>query len=265
MNAKKLAVILAILVVILTILLVAALVLVWQFRPKDGSDDGPNVVSEPTQTTQKVPDTQSSILLNDKDSLDQALTVRTLTLPGADFFGMASAEYHRTNLRSASIAIPKEELSTYGNFSFVTMDWEKEFGGRPWVEYALTVFNLMLREKILTKAKPIVEVQNLQIPLCETIECQLAGRAKWRLLFPVLPDVQQVNPPLILEQLPEQKAAFLGELLATEEELNALEPKLKPFMREDGTAHVLLRLQSSEVETWRTDGELKLQALVLND
>ncbi|HHW97124.1 MAG TPA: hypothetical protein GX737_07915 [Oligoflexales bacterium] len=60
MNAKKLAVILAILVV-------TALVLVWQFRPKDNSDDVPDVASEPTQITQEEPDTQSSILLNDKD------------------------------------------------------------------------------------------------------------------------------------------------------------------------------------------------------
>ncbi|HQC45892.1 MAG TPA: hypothetical protein PLC97_11830 [Myxococcota bacterium] len=258
MNAKKLAVILAILVV-------TALVLVWQFRPKDNSDDVPDVASEPTQITQEEPDTQSSILLNDKDSMDQVLAVRTLNPPSADFFGMTSTEYHRTSLRSTSIAITKEDLSTYGDFSFVTMDWERDFGGRAWAEYALTVFNLMLREKILTKAKPIIEVQNLQFPLCETPECQLEGPTKWRLLFPVLPDVQQVNPPLVLEQLPKRNATFLGELPATEEDIKALEPKLKPFMREDGTAHVLLRLQSSEIETWRTDDELKLQALVLHD
>lgn len=258
MNAKKLTVILAILVLV-------ALVLVWQFRPKDNSNDGPSVASEPTQTTQEEPDTQSSILLNDKDSLDQTPTVRTLNPPSADFFGMTSADYHRMSLRSTSIAIPRDELTTYGDFAYVTMDWEKEFGGRPWAEYSLTVFNLMLRDKILTKAMPIIEVQNLRLPLCETLECQLEGPTKWRILFPVLPDIQQVDPPLILEQLPEHKAAFLGEILATEEEINALEPKLKPFMRGDGTAHVLLRLQSSEVETWRTDGELKLQAIVLND
>lgn len=182
---------------------------------------------------------------------------RSLTLRHADYYGLTPEEFHRVRLASLTLgATPKGEgPQPYPGFKFVTLRWRKDFEAQAAAHGAREVFALLLQQRILTEALPIIELEHFPLPMCDQGLCLRDGPFRWRVLIPVMPETTKVEPPLVLGTFPNGSVAALVDTQLNHQSFADLERLTASHAPNRQAHHLLFRMKDRQLQDWGDSGD----------
>lgn len=192
-----------------------------------------------------------------QDWEDSDVLPRDLTVRQADYYGLTPEEFHRIRLASLALgALPRGEGAlTYPGFKYVTLRWRKDFEAQATAHGAREVFALLLQQRILTEALPIIELEHLPLPMCDGGACLQDSSFRWRLLIPVMPDTRKVEPPLVLGDFPKGSVATLENVPLNEGTFTRISQMTTRYVPNHRTHHLLFRMRDRQIQDWGDSGD----------
>lgn len=175
-----------------------------------------------------------------------------LSLRRADYYGLTTTEFHRRRLATAGLgATPSGEgPHPYPELRVVWTRWRKDFQGKALAEATREIFALLLKQRILTTALPIVEAEAFPVPPCDRGSCLDDSPFRWRVVVPVMPDVASTRPPLQLETLPARSIAVFEGLVVGEATFEGLVDLLPRHVPRSNSYHLLFRMKDNKTFDW---------------
>lgn len=216
----------------------------WTTSSKLAADRPVQLAAAPSET-EATPDAGPTE--EESDELPTDLSLRR-----ADYYGMTPQEFHRARLVTAGLGATPGGIGPhpYPELRAVWTRWRKDFQGKATAEAAREVYALLLKQRILTTALPIVEVEALPIPLCDRGACLDDSPFRWRVLVPVMSEVASTRPPLQVETLPARSVAVFEGLSVGEETLGGLVDELPRFVPRSDAYHLLFRMKDNSTFDW---------------
>lgn len=214
----------------------------WTASSKHTADLADQLAATPV-----APPTDTGLVEEESDELPSDLSLRR-----ADYYGLSTAEFHRLRLATAGLgATPAGEgPHPYPELRVAWTRWRKDFQGKALAEAAREVYALLLKQRILTTARPIVEVEAFPIPLCERGACLDDGPFRWRVIVPIMPDVASTRPPLQVESLGARSIAVFEDMTIGEEALEKLANTLPRHVPRSNNYHLLFRMKDNKTFNW---------------